>query len=155
MANYLNRLSSQRAFRVALAALGCFSVVALSGCSRSQDGLAVEEASVAERIQKVGQVHLVATRGEPRTGEAVFQAQCGACHASGALGSPKLGDVAAWGPRIRLGFDVLWNSALKGKGQMSAQSGAGATEFEIARAVVYMANAAGGKLAEPQAPEGK
>jgi cytochrome c5 len=82
----------------------------------------------------------------------VFQAQCGACHATGAAGSPKFGDAAAWGPRIGKGFDALLTSALKGKGNMAPQGGGAATDFEVARALVYMANAAGGKLSEPKAP---
>jgi hypothetical protein len=58
-----------------------------------------------------------------KTGEQVYQAQCAACHATGAAGAPKLGDAAAWGPRIPTGYDALLNSALKGKGAMGAQGG--------------------------------
>jgi hypothetical protein len=42
------------------------------------------------------------------------------------------------------------NSALKGKGAMGPQGGGDFDDVEIARAVVYMANAAGAKFAEPQ-----
>ena len=35
---------------------------------------------------------------------------------------------------------------------MSAQSGGDYSDFEIARGVVYMANAGGAKFAEPKAP---
>jgi hypothetical protein len=46
----------------------------------------------------------------------------------------------------------LVTSALKGKGAMGAQSGGDFNDIEIARSVVYMANNAGAKFAEPAAP---
>ena len=93
--------------------------------------------------------------GDPsamKTGEQVYQAQCSACHTSGAAGAPKVGDNAAWAPRLAQGFDTLLNSALKGKGAMGPQGGGDFSDFEIARAVVYLGNQSGGKLAEPKAP---
>ena len=53
---------------------------------------------------------------------------------------------------MKLGYEGLLNSALKGKGAMGAQGGGEFSDFEIGRAVVYMANQGGGKLAEPAAP---
>jgi len=88
-----------------------------------------------------------------KSGEEVYKAQCSACHATGAAGAPKLGDSGAWSARIRTGVDALLNSALKGKGAMAPQGGGDHSDVEIARAVVFMANAAGGKFAEPKAPE--
>ncbi|MGQ0711076.1 MAG: c-type cytochrome [Rhodoferax sp.] len=140
--------------RLAAYALGALTIATLAACSKPAPS-AGSEAEVAERIQKVGRVSLVAARGEARTGEQVFQAQCGACHASGAMGAPKLGDAAAWGARVKGGFDALLASALKGKGQMPPQAGGSASDFEVARAVVYMANAGGAKFPEPKAPEAK
>jgi cytochrome c5 len=70
----------------------------------------------------------------------------------GAAGAPKSGDEAAWAPRIKTGYDALLNSALKGKGAMGAQGGGDFSDLEIGRAVVYMVNNAGGKLAEPAVP---
>jgi cytochrome c5 len=87
-----------------------------------------------------------------KTGEEVFKAQCSTCHANGAAGAPKFGDKAAWAPRIKTGFDALWNSALKGKNAMGAQGGGDYADYEVARAVVYMANAAGAKFPEPPKP---
>jgi cytochrome c5 len=86
----------------------------------------------------------------PKSGEQVFNAQCGACHANGALGAPKVGDKAAWGPRVAKGFAVLWNSALHGKNAMPAQGGGQLNDLEVARGVVYMANAGGAKFPEPK-----
>ena len=101
------------------------------------------------RIQKVGTVEIRDANREMKSGEAVYQAQCTACHTSGAAGAPKLGDTAAWAARIKTGYDALLQSALKGKGAMGAQAGGDFDDFEIARAVVHMANAGGAKFAEP------
>ncbi len=69
-----------------------------------------------------------------------------------ALGSPKLGDKAAWAPRIATGNAALLLSAMKGKNAMPPQGGGDYQDIEIARAVVYLANAGGAKFAEPAAP---
>lgn len=108
--------------------------------------------ALAHRIQKVGMVEIRDANREMKTGEQVFKAQCTTCHTAGLAGAPKFGDAAAWGPRIKTGFEALLNSALKGKNAMGAQGGGDFSDFEIARAVVYMANAGGAKFAEPQKP---
>ena len=108
--------------------------------------------AVAQRIQKVGMVEIRDANRPLRAGEDVYKAQCVACHAAGAAGAPKFGDVASWKPRIATGYDALLTSALKGKGAMSAQGGGEFQDLEIGRAVVYMTAAAGGKFAEPAAP---
>jgi cytochrome c5 len=108
--------------------------------------------SVQERIQKVGVVDIRDANRTLKSGEEVFKGQCSTCHAIGALGSPKFGDATAWGPRIKKGYDALLTSALKGKGNMSAQGGGEFDDVEIGRAVVYMANAGGAKFADPKAP---
>lgn len=110
------------------------------------------EKALALRIQKVGTVEIRDANREMKTGEAVFKAQCTTCHTAGVAGAPKFGDASAWGPRIKTGFDALLNSAMKGKGAMGAQGGGDFDNFEIARAVVYMANAGGGKFPEPVKP---
>lgn len=110
------------------------------------------ELATAQRIQRVGSVELRDANRPLQSGEAVYTAQCSACHATGVVGAPKFGDAAAWGPRIGTGYEALLNSALKGKNAMAAQGGGAFSDLEIGRAVVHMANAAGGKFEEPQAP---
>jgi cytochrome c5 len=110
------------------------------------------EKAVAARIQKIGAVEIRDANRQLKTGEEVFKAQCTACHTAGAAGAPKFGDTAAWAPRVKTGYDALLNSALKGKGAMGAQGGGDYETLEIGRAVVYMANAGGGKFEEPKAP---
>ncbi|MDR5835225.1 c-type cytochrome [Caballeronia sp. LZ034LL] len=115
------------------------------------------EASVKERIAPAAQVD-VRDANAPRvykTGEDVFKAVCSACHAAGTAGAPKFGDAGAWAPRISEGYDTLLHNALNGKGAMPARGGTNPddySDFEIARAVVYMANNGGAKFAEPAQP---
>src|SRR3989338_8241579 len=66
--------------------------------------------------------------------------------------APKFADAGAWTARIATGFETLVQSALKGTGAMAPQGGGDFNDTEIARAVAYMANAAGAKFAEPAAP---
>jgi len=110
------------------------------------------EKSIAMRIQKVGAVEIRDANRELKSGEDVFKAQCTTCHTAGVAGAPKFGDAAAWGARIATGYPALLTSALKGKGAMGAQGGGDFEDMEIGRAVVYMANASGGKFEAPKAP---
>lgn len=107
--------------------------------------------ATAHRIAPVAKVEIKAASGAPgsTSGEDVFKAQCSACHTAGALGAPKFGDAAAWGPRLAQGVEALLTSALKGKNAMPAQGGGEFADIEIKRAVVYMANAGGGKFEMP------
>lgn len=116
------------------------------------DGLGAE--SVAKRIQPVGMVDFkdVTDVASLKTGEQVYAAQCAACHTSGAANAPKLGDEAAWGPRIKAGYEALLQAALKGKGAMAPQGGGDFTDYEIGRAVVFLANKGGASFAEPKPP---
>lgn len=125
-----------------------------SGDKPAAGTAALEEEAVARRIAPLATIVLkdASNPASLKTGEQVYAAQCSACHATGAAGAPKLGDAAAWGPRLGAGYEALLNSSLKGKGAMGAQGGGDHSDFEIGRAVVYMANQGGGKLAEPKAP---
>lgn len=124
--------------------------------SQALGGVAAQdvERAVAERIRKVGTVEIRDANRPLKSGEEVFKAQCTTCHAAGVAGAPKFGEAPAWAPRIAAGFDSLVQSALKGKNAMPPQAGGDFNDIEIARGVAYMANAAGGKFAEPKAPEG-
>jgi cytochrome c5 len=85
------------------------------------------------------------------SGDAVYTANCAACHTSGAAGAPKLGDAGGWAPRIAQGYDTLVKHAIEGIRAMPAKGGnPDLDDVEVARAVVYMANQAGGKFKEPE-----
>lgn len=118
------------------------------------------KASVAARIAPVGKVAIsgadnsaveekvaapVALKDMP--GEEVFNTTCVACHGSGLAGAPKVGDKAAWGPRIATGMDTLHQHALNGftgkAGVMPAKGGmTSVTDASIMAAVDYMVSKA-------------
>jgi cytochrome c5 len=125
-----------------------------SGDKGGAGSMAMSEEAIAQRIQPVGMVMLKDASAvvAVRTGEQVYAAQCTACHAAGLAGAPKSGDEAAWAPRIKTGYEALLNSVLKGKGAMAAQGGGEFSDYEIGRAVVYLANKGGAKFDEPKAP---
>lgn len=129
-------------------------VLYVTSANKPALGAANPEKAIAERIQKIGMVEVRDANRPLRSGEDVFKGQCSACHATGAAGAPKFGDAAAWSARIKTGLEALVHSALAGKGAMAPQGGGDFNDTEIARAVVYMANAGGAKFAEPTAPAG-
>ena len=138
-----------------LAVVLCVGLVTLIKPSRpAASDTATASLAQAKRLQKVGSVELRNADRPLVNGEEVYKSQCFACHATGVSGAPKFGDAAEWGPRLGQGFETLVQSALKGKGAMAPQGGGNFTDLEIARAVAYMANAAGGHFAEPE-PEAK
>ena len=55
------------------------------------------------------------------TAPPLYAQVCSTCHAAGVAGAPKVGDKAAWAPRIAQGIDALTASAIKGKGAMPPQ----------------------------------
>ena len=72
-------------------------------------------------------------------GKAVYDKVCFACHQTSVANSPKLGDQAAWAPRIKTGIDSLVQSVIKGKGAMPPKAGNPAlSEQEIRAAVDFM-----------------
>jgi len=119
------------------------------------DGLS--DSTVASRIAPIAQV-TVRDANAPhvfKTGEEVFKAVCTTCHTPGAAGAPKFGNNADWAPRIAQGYDTLVHTALTGKGAMPARGGTSPddySDYEIARAVVYMADHSGASFPEPAAP---
>jgi cytochrome c5 len=100
-------------------------------------------ASVEERLQPVARVAVAgqdnsalkiesagpapAAAALPADGTAAYETACAACHGAGIAGAPKVGDHAAWGPRIAQGKDTLYNHAIHGfngkTGVMPAKGG--------------------------------
>ena len=72
-------------------------------------------------------------------GKAVYDKVCFACHAQGLAGAPKLGDKAAWAPRIQQGTATLVQSVTQGKGAMPPKAGSPAlTDAELRAGVDFM-----------------
>jgi cytochrome c5 len=71
-------------------------------------------------------------------GEKTYKGLCFSCHDMGIAGAPKLGDKAAWAPRVATG-DALYVSALNGKNAMPAKGGNPAlSEAEVKASVDWM-----------------
>jgi len=72
-------------------------------------------------------------------GQQIYQSSCQACHAAGVAGAPKVGDKAAWAPRIAQGMDTLLANATNGKNAMPPKGTCSAcTEAELKAAIEYM-----------------
>ena len=74
----------------------------------------------------------------PSTGEQAFTQVCSACHSTGVNGAPKMGDHAAWGPRIAQGKETLYKDAITGKGNMPPKGGTTWPDATIRMTVDYM-----------------
>ena len=92
----------------------------------------VDEAAIAERLKPVGQVCVsgqeckgvgavaVAAGGAAQSPDDVIAKYCGACHMSGGLGAPKIGDSADWKKRAadQGGLDGILAKAITGINSM-------------------------------------
>ncbi|MCL1618129.1 c-type cytochrome [Ralstonia pseudosolanacearum] len=117
----------------------------------------MSEEAVNDRIKPVAHLELKDVNAPHvyKTGEQLYKEVCATCHAAGVAGAPKFGDAASWASRLPQGLDGLTKVALAGKGGMPARGGTSpddVSDYEIERAIVYMANSGGGKLQEPPAP---
>ena len=94
------------------------------------------------------------TLAQEKTGAEVYEAVCSECHGTGKHDAPVFGDRKRWGKLVREGLNDLVPAALRGVRKMPAMGGDPAlTDLEVARAVVHLANAGGGRFAEPTAAD--
>lgn len=148
-----------RMFLVILGALLAFTAIILIAANqiigsveedRGEDPR--QRAAVAERIKPVGRVDVAvadAAPAAPKSGADIVASACFACHGTGVLGAPKIGDKAAWEPRLQAanGLDGLTASAIKGKGGMPPKGGAMVSDAEIRAAIENMLTQSGVDLA--------
>jgi cytochrome c5 len=142
------------AFVVPIAVIVMLAKLALMGSTFDSKHPGMSDEAIAERIKPVGKVlfgEAPAAKGS-KSGEEVYKQVCAACHTTGALNAPKLGDKAAWSKLIPQGLGMLTADAIKGIRQMPARGGnPDLSDAEVERAVVYMANQSGANFKEPQA----
>ena len=118
------------------------------------DALTTE--AIGQRIAPVAGFELIDANAPKvyKSGEQVFSTVCSACHTAGVAGAPKIGDPATWAPFIKAGYESMLNAVLHGKGAMPPKGGNPTlSDYEVARAVVYMANQSGASLPEPSVPD--
>ena len=68
----------------------------------------------------------------------LYNTACLVCHASGVAGAPKLGDKAAWQPRMVNGIDGLLSTAIQGKGAMPPRGGSAYSDDELRQIIEHM-----------------
>jgi len=104
---------------------------------------AAESAPAAGSPPGAGEKVAGAAPAKAADGKSTYDTTCVACHGTGAAGAPKLGDKAAWAPRLKQGAAVLHDHAIKGKGAMPPKGGNMAlSDAAVKAAVDYMAAAA-------------
>jgi cytochrome c5 len=87
-----------------------------------------------------------------RSGAQVVEIDCAKCHGSGVGGAPRIGDRAAWIPRLKQGLHYLTLSAINGHGGMPPRGGmVNLTDREIEAAIGYMVNPASPPATAPSA----
>jgi cytochrome c5 len=130
---------------------------AMSGVLRGNATADMSDEAIAERIAPVAKLNTgepivpetasapapsapaAASGGAARSGEQIFSSTCTACHGTGAMGAPKVGDAAAWAPRIDKGMDTLLNHAINGFNMMPARGTcADCSDDELKNAIEYM-----------------
>jgi len=113
---------------------------------RSQkNNAAMSDGAVKKRIAPAAQLAMDpnAEAAAPAAGKATYDSVCHVCHGAGVAGAPKLGDKAAWAPRIKQGAAALHANAMKGKGAMPPKGGnPSLSDADVAAAVDYMVSAA-------------
>ena len=76
----------------------------------------------------------------PTDGKATYEVVCAVCHGAGIAGAPKVGDKAAWTPRIAQGLATLDKHAIEGyqgsAGIMPAKGGRADLTDELIKASV-------------------
>jgi len=87
-----------------------------------------------------------------KSGEQVYKETCMACHATGLLKAPKFADKKDWGPLIKEPQATLTADGWVGLRDMPPKGGKPDLALEeFARAVAYMARAAGATWKDPDA----
>ncbi|MCK9505854.1 MAG: cytochrome c5 family protein [Porticoccaceae bacterium] len=115
--------------KAGLSAVTISLLLGLAACSGEEKEVVLtpqQEEAVAERLAPEGSVTLesdvvatapaidAAAGAEPRSGEEIYNKSCTTCHSTGAAGAPKLGDAAAWEPRVAQGMETLYTHAISG-----------------------------------------
>lgn len=143
------------AFIVPILIIGLLILLVTSSSLMGSGSDAQTPEAIASRIKPVAQFTLVDANAPKvfQTGQQVFDTTCTACHTAGVAGAPKIGDSAAWAPFIKTGYEEMVKNAIHGINAMPPKGGNPAlSDFEVQRAVVYIANKSGASFKEPAEP---
>lgn len=96
---------------------------------------------IVPKADKAAAPKVAAISDNLEKGKGIYKTACFACHDSGVAGAPKLGDKAAWEPRIAAGMDAMMEIALNGKRGMPPKGGRlDLSTEDIQAAVAFMAS---------------
>lgn len=122
-------------------------------------GGAVQEKLIDQRLAPIGDVQIAGNASTqlasatpsagasaaPQSGKQIWEGTCSACHSTGALGAPKIGNKAEWAPHLAKGLKVLEEHALHGFMQMPAHGGnPSLSDTQVIAALEYMISQSGG-----------
>ena len=101
-----------------------------------------KQSAVLERIKPIARVSFEQPKpvvAVQLSAKQIYDKVCAACHATGTLGAPRVGDKAQWEPRFAQGLDTLVTHATNGIRAMPAKGGdPSLTEANLKDAIVYM-----------------
>ena len=110
-----------------------------AGCSEKETTSPQEAATAQTATETPAADKPADTQTASADGQNIYQKSCQACHAAGIAGAPKLGDKAAWAPRIAKGNDALLSSVTNGLKAMPPKGTCmTCTEDELRAAMEYM-----------------
>ena len=110
-----------------------------TGCSEKETTSPQEAAPAQTTAEPPAADKPADTQTASADGQKIYQKSCQACHAAGIAGAPKLGDKAAWAPRIAKGNDALLLSVTNGLKAMPPKGTCmSCSEDELRAAVEYM-----------------
>jgi cytochrome c5 len=124
----------------------CATALLTLGCSREPPP-AIEMAGQSSPATSVrpdnGSQATVGAGRNLEMGERYYRQSCASCHDTGVGGTPRLGDIRSWEPRIALGLETLVRHAIDGYGSsacaMPPRGGHADLHIEaVALAVCYM-----------------
>ncbi len=145
----MSRVTHMRALIVLVG--GFFAALAFAKPGADLDKVSLQE--ISERIAPVSTVCTVgddcadaagvvaSASSGPRSGDAVFNKYCTACHTSGLLGAPKKGDLAAWQEKETAagGFSKLLANSISGIKSMPPKGTCSdCSDEELSKTIEYM-----------------
>lgn len=104
------------------------------------EGMVQTQPTTKEIVTTAPAENMAAATTGGRTGEAVYNSFCLACHSIGLANAPKTGDADAWGKLLEAGgIDGLVASAKKGKNVMPPMGTcADCSDEEMKQAILFM-----------------
>ncbi len=123
----------------AVAAVAGVAAAVMPDTTSEAAGAAAPGAASAPPAAAAGSETADSPAADLAKGKAVYDVACFACHMTGAAGAPKLGDKAAWAPRIAQGMDALVHNAINGKNTMPPKGGRiDLSDQDVLSAVAYL-----------------